>query len=128
MIEFLITFAIYLSGLAYETGYASHYSPHVMAATIEARQGWEQLPQDLSGYAGFVARPHCDEIGDTVWLRAYGEGNYKPYLVTDCAVRDGSDGAMSWMLDNNIPIELDYDSAVKLDAIGGGLKIEMLKE
>jgi len=40
-------------------------------------------------------------------------GQWVRVLVTDCARRDGADGARSWMADNGILTELDYQTAAR---------------
>jgi hypothetical protein len=110
----------------YRSGYASYYADGVMDATIYARQGMGHIPLDLRGWAGFVARPSCREIGSTIWLRLEGFRKFLPYLVTDCARRDDGDGALSWMEVNNILVEVDYKTWRFWNGGTGGLRIEML--
>jgi hypothetical protein len=110
----------------FQSGYASYYAEGVMDATVYVRQQMNHIPPDLRGWAGYVARPDCKEIGNTVWLRLAGEHKFLPYLVTDCARRDDGDGSLSWMQNNRILVEVDYLTWVTWGGRNGGLRIEML--
>ena len=109
-----------------QQGWSSHYSPNIMEATVYVRQGFNHIPENLDSWDGFIARPHCSEIGSTYWIRKQGSENYEKFLVTDCAVRDNSVGALSWMTVNNILVEFDYKTAERWDILWGGFGIEML--
>jgi len=105
-------------------GWASQYAPGVMDTVVLQRQAWGQLPADLSGYDGFVARPLAEEIGDTVYLRPAGQTEWEQFLVVDCGCPQGRE----WMLSNDILVEVDYETAVRWDTVGRGLRVAMLTE
>lgn len=108
-------------------GFASHYSAGVFEPTIFARQEMGQLPTPIPDiYAGFAATLDCHLMGDTVWARHKPSEVFLPFLVADCAQRDGLDGTKSWMSENNILLELDYHSARRWKGIGRGLPIEVI--
>jgi hypothetical protein len=109
-------------------GWASHYDDGVMDATIRVRQGYNQLPQNVSSWSGYVARPRCTEVGNTVWLWMPDTNQWEAFLVTDCARRDNGDGALSWMEDNNILVELDWQSRLRFGKPIGGVQIHMRLE
>ena len=98
-----------------ESGWASRYDEGVMAATVAARQEWGQLPQDLTGWDAFIAVADCDHIGDTVWIWFDGLDDWQRALVTDCARRDGTDGALQWMRENSILYEVGWATAERGD-------------
>jgi len=114
-----LTFALLITGLT------SRYSPGVMQATIAARIEMGQLSaHSVAAHDGYVAVLDCNRIGDTLWIMVNdgrhwqtGElvdgGRWQRVLVTDCARRDGADGARSWMADNGILTELDYYTAAR---------------
>ena len=111
--------------LAASQGWTSHYAPYVMDTVIDNRQSWGQLPVNLMMYDGFVAVPECDRIGEVVFARPMGADEWDMLLVTDCAMPVGTDGAYEWMVDNNILIEVDWVTAVRWGAVGGGARIEI---
>lgn len=97
-------------------GLASRYDPGVMRATIEARQAGETdyaLPSDIEHYDGYIATLECEDVGREAWVWFDGVDRWLHVLVTDCAVRDDSDGARSWMQDNNILFEIDGRTAAR---------------
>lgn len=83
-------------------GYLSGYAMWPTIRTIEIRQEWGQLPQDVSGYDVFLAVPNCDLIGHEAELIV--NGDVYTGLVFDCAGEDSH----SWMIDNMIAAEVDY--------------------
>lgn len=107
------------------TGFTSRYDPGVMEATIDARIGWGELtPELVAAHDAYIAVVDCELIGASAWLQINGGSHYQTgdpvnggewvhALVTDCAVRDDSDGAKSWMLDNNILCEIDGATATR---------------
>ena len=84
------------------TGFLSIYALTPTLATVELRQEWGQLPQDVSPYI-LLAMPDCDRIGDTLWLQV--DGEYHQALVFDCA---GDEQTYQWMKENNIVAELGH--------------------
>ena len=120
--------AIHVLGDDYVGGWSSHYDAGVMDATVRVRQGFGQLPKDVSAWSGFVARPRCNEIGNTVWIHMPDSSQWEPFLVADCARRDNGDGALSWMEDNGILVELDWESRLRFGRPHGGVQINMRLE
>lgn len=106
-------------------GWTSHYAPNVMAQVIENRQEWGHIPHDLSHFDGFVAVPECDRIGETIYAKPAHWKTWETFLVADCARPIGTDGAYEWMTENNILIEVDWTTAVRWSAVGGGMEIEV---
>jgi hypothetical protein len=112
------------------SGWATYYSPGVFEATVAVRQQMRHIPEDTRGFAGFVARPTCKDIGSAIWLRPEGADEWLPFMIADCARRDDGDGTLTWMAQNNILVELDYPSWSRWGRkVGdGGLRIEMMIE
>lgn len=112
-----------LTAFSMLTGLTSRYDIGVFPATVEARQSWGELSQDqIDNHDGFAAVVDCDLIGQTIYAlpnngqhwhtgELVDNGEWQRLLIADCAVRDDSDGAKSWMLDNNILIEIDGELA-----------------
>jgi len=46
--------------------------------------------------------------------------------VADCAMPPGTDGAYEWMTENNILVEVDYETAERWGSVGGGIYIERM--
>ena len=91
-----------------QPAYASRYAPGIMLATVEARQEWGHLPNDLSRFDGFVAVGDCDRVGETIILRDASKPN-QPWLrmaVADCA---GDEHAAAFM--EHIAVEVDHNTA-----------------
>ncbi len=97
-------------------GFASRYDQLPTDATLDYRL---EMGEAQTGYPVYIARPDCSEIGLEYWVE-YGNG-WQLSQVFDCAVRDDSDGALSWMTNNNILVELDYYSAASVGFDGYGL-------
>lgn len=105
-------------------GTASHYGPGgVMERTIEARQRMGHLPQMLPDVDGYVARPYPDDIGKVIWLKPLDYHSWESFLVVDCG--GVADGGRAWMLNNNILVEVDYQTATRWGSVGRGIKVEM---
>lgn len=105
-------------------GWASQYGLGVMPRVVVARQGWGQLPANLGSYDGFVARPYCDELGDTVYLRREGRLGWERFLVADCGCPQGR----AWMLERGILVEVDFETAARWGTAGRGVRVEMLAD
>lgn len=102
-------------------GYSSQYAPHIMQYTIEARQGWNHLPDDLSQYTVFAATAECDDIGRE-FLISY-DGGYERGIVTDCS---NIPETKAWFADNLILLEVDGDTAARWGIVGrGGIPVSM---
>ena len=91
-----------------QSGLISQYAPGVMDRVIENRLAWGQLnPHDVEIADGFVARPECRDIGSWVYIRPKGGDRWLRMLVTDCGCPIGR----AWMYDNNVLVEVDYETA-----------------
>jgi hypothetical protein len=101
-------------------GYSSQYAIGIMDATIEARQGWGQLPDNLDRYDVFAAVEDCRRIGDEFVVRYRDE--WQLGVASDCS---GSQETSDWMTNNRILIEISHDTAVEWNVVGqGGVEIE----
>jgi len=115
---------------AVTAGWASQYAKGVMARVVRYRQDQGQLPRPLFGYDGAVAARDCDDIGETVWLRPIGAEDWGRFIVADCASRvdsrwqDGLSG-WEWMLELDILIEVDYETAARWKSIGRMIRVEI---
>jgi hypothetical protein len=113
------------------TGWASQYGRSVMERTVELRQRWGQLPEDLSGYDGFVAAQECADIGKVVYLRPVEWKRWERFLVADCASKNDRQSdtdprsGWQWMVSQNILVEVDFQTAARWQTIGRGIRIEM---
>lgn len=108
------------------TGYASHYADGVMSDVIDVRRGFGQFLYPIDHYDGYVATMDCGLVGSEVYARPVSSKDWESFLVVDCAVRDDSDGTRTWMEINNILIEVDYDTAVRWDSVGGGIGVDVI--
>jgi hypothetical protein len=111
-------------------GFASQYAEGVMSRVVRYRQSRGQLPQDLSAYAGAVARPECADIGDEVWLRFEGR-EWELFIVADCGSKSDareSDGlsGWEWMMQNNMLVEVGHKTAKLKDFVGRMVRVEMM--
>lgn len=113
-------------------GKASQYAPGVMERVVRTRQKWGQIPQDVSGYAGYVAARDCADIGRVVWLRPCGHGQWQAFLVVDCASKSDRQSdtdlrsGYEWMLSEGVLFELDGETARDWNTVGRMICIEML--
>ncbi|MGD8501401.1 MAG: hypothetical protein PVJ86_12185 [Phycisphaerales bacterium] len=120
-------FKIVLLALAlmfrFEMGHVAYYAEDVMERVVAVRQaGWTagDLPVELPPVIGFVARPHCNEIGDMVWLYHESEGLKGPYLVADCC--NELEGHCQAMQRKGIVVEVDHNTARRWGVLGLGPK------
>lgn len=104
----ILLFLLFTNSEEAKIGWTSRYDPNPMNATIELRQEWGQLPQNLEMYDGFVAVADCDRIGEETYLKPINATQFERFLVVDCA---GSQQAYNWMVENNIIVEVDYTTA-----------------
>ena len=137
-----VIISILISLASVQTGWASQYQSYIlMDATVEARQEWGQLPQDLSYWDGFVATESCAHIGKTAWIRitdvspmnkdsakSHHRWQWHPYMVADCS---GHTSTTNWMIRDNILVEFGRREAEWLgitdgEGARGGVKIEMV--
>lgn len=113
--------------LAVAIFWASHYSPGVMEQVIVNRQtgnAWVHLPSELPMVDGYAAVQDCSRLGEVLYLRPVGAQSWESFLVVDCAMLPGTDGAHEWMTENNIGVEVDYETALRWGTAGGGVKVE----
>lgn len=87
-------------------GFLSAYALNPTIGTLEIRQEWGQLPEDLSGYEVFLAVNDCALIGQEATL-AIGGDTYRA-LVFDCAGADAYEDGQSWMELRGVVAEVDY--------------------
>lgn len=85
-------------------GFLSAYALLPTVGTLELRQEWGQLPQDVSGYEVFLSVADCGLIGKEATLAV--DGDLYDALIFDCAGVD--DGGLAWMTENAIAAEVDY--------------------
>lgn len=122
-----IALALALTGGRVESGHMSAYDKNPTKFTLKARLDFEQLTrQQLLRADVFLAVPDCNRIGDEVLVRING-GPWQRGLIFDCAVRDDSDGARSWMAENNIVAEVDWFTWQEVGG-GTGHTIEVMYE
>lgn len=104
-------------------GWASQYHPGIMSEVVANRQAGRtihDLPQALPRVAGFVAWPHCEDIGKTVELRIEG-GPWLEYMIADCPHNRAT---QLWMLDNDIWVEFDGATAARWGFVGRGVRVK----
>ena len=113
------------------TGTASQYAPRVMDKVVYNRQHLStsfSLPGELPNVHGYVATRDCSDIGKIVYLRPANceDCGFERFLVADCA--GVADGGLSWMVRNNILVEVDYETALRWNTVGRGIKVELAIE
>lgn len=113
-------------------GLASQYAPGVMQEVINNRQRMNQIPENLTAYDGFIAVRDCKDIGKEYYLYYPGKNIIEKFLAVDCASksdRQSSTDARSgykWMLDGNILVEVDYETAERWGIVGRIARIGMV--
>ena len=117
-----------------QTGWASQYAPDVMERVVANRLagccGRYGLPLELPPVDGYVAAREPGDIGRLVWLRPVGATAWERFLVVDCAgrgdrrVSDGLSGH-AWMTRYNVLVEVDYQTAVRWNTVGRGIRVEL---
>jgi hypothetical protein len=119
------------TGETVQEGRASQYAESVMQRVVALRQGWGQLPEDVSEYDGFIAVLECTDIGKAYYIRPIGAEEWAYVLAADCASKsdrqsdvDGRSG-YEWMLDGGIIVEISAELAVKWDTVGRMIRVEM---
>lgn len=100
-------------GMAVEEVVLSQYEFGVMPPVVAARQGWEQLPADVSHVDGFVAAWDCELIGDTALLSIAG-AEWITVMIADCS---GHQSTTRWMKANNIAFEISGELAAEHDVV-----------
>jgi hypothetical protein len=71
---------------------------------------------DLPKTDGWIAVRDCNELENIWWVENPVTKEWESMLVVDCA-RKG-DGTSEWMEENNVAMEVDYQTAVRWDAVG----------
>lgn len=108
------------------TGWASQYAKGVMERVLDYRiRHGTVIPDNVDGY---VAAQECSDIGKIVYLRPLGSQNWESFWVADCAgphLRPDGLTGYQWMLRYNILVEVDWETAVRWDTVGRGIKVEM---
>ena len=107
---------------------ASQYSPGMMDLVVANRQSgnaWVHLPDDLPVVDGYIAVLNCDQLGETLWIKPDGMNVWEKHLIVDCSRPPRTDGTYEWMEDNNIGIEVSYETAVRWGAVGRGIKVHI---
>ena len=104
-----------LSSAPVDVGWGSHYANTVMQSPVEYH-GYEY------GDGRYIAVSDCSLIGDYVLIRQPGN-DWELHQVADCA---GADGTPQWMAENNIILELSYETARRWGVVGGGFAVECL--
>jgi hypothetical protein len=107
--------------LSCSVGTASQYGRGVMERVVKTRQAGltaYNLPATLPVVDGYIAVMNCNDIGQ-VW-----SVNGEKMLASDCA---GSQATRNWMAWNNIPIEVDYLTALRWNTVGRGKQAEICR-
>lgn len=113
------------------TGIASQYGPGVMPRVIQTRQRLGDLPQNISGYDGYIAVANCRYIGHTAYILPHG-GELERFLVADCASKSDQQGpgddrsGYEWMTSEGIVAEVDYETARRWNTVGRGIRVTMI--
>ena len=116
-------------------GRASQYGPGVMDRVIRVRQSGRTamtLPAKLPEVDGYVAVQDCLMIGEVIRVRPVGAAEWERFLVTDCASKSDRQSptdprsGYEWMVDGNILIEVDYETAVRWNTVGRAIDIEVI--
>ena len=99
----------------------SQYREGMMERVIENRQSgnaWVMLPLELPKTDGWIAVRDCDRLEDIWWVENPVTMEWESMLIVDCARPPETDGAVEWMLENNVAMEVDYQTAERWGAIG----------
>lgn len=113
------------------TSLASQYSPGTAQQVIENRQSgnaWASLPRVLPETDGYIAVQECGELGDIWWIQNPLTDVWESFLVIDCSMPAGTDGTIEWMKENDIAMEVDYETAVRWETVGGGVWVSWTKQ
>lgn len=123
MMETILAVLALLAAGQSERGWTSRYDPGVMEATA-AYHGL-----DLDAYDGAVAAADCSRLGETWLIRKLDDGRrWLRVVVADCAGRDAYDAAGElWMHRQNVICELSYPLAERLNALDGGVQLEVIR-
>lgn len=97
----------------------SQYSQGTMEMVVSNR-GMDGIYAD-----GFIAVRDCKHIGKVMWLRPIGQMDWERFVVADCSMPPGTDGAYEWMTDNRIVGEVDYETAVRWGVVGRAARVQV---
>lgn len=130
MLSFLCVMLLHVEGLPcvtapIATGWASHYNPDIMESVVMVNYRHGNLPPHTAVFDTYVAVLDCDYVGSTILIRPAHTRQWTTALVSDCACACHPD-TISWMQDNNIIVELDFPTALRWNAVGGGLKVDVV--
>ncbi len=129
LVSTLMSLSLVLSGTA------SQYAPGVMEANIRTRQAGRtayHLPKNIPPVDGYLALAEGEYIGQIVFARPYGEGNWESFLVADCASksdRQSKTDARSgyqWMKTSGIIAEVDAKTGSRWGRTCGGIPAEII--
>lgn len=115
------------------SGKASQYSPGVMERVVAYRQKHGEIPQDVSGYDGFVAVRECGNIGETYYIRPMGQADWEVFLAVDCASKNDYQSTTDprsgyqWMTESSILVEIDHGTAKRWNCVRRITRIEMFQ-
>jgi len=104
---------------------ASQYGPGVMERVIANRVSGRtahDLPQYPPAADGWIAVQNCNRIGEMWELRPVGQQEWESFLVVDCS---GHVSTTEWLTENNIAVEVDYQTAVRWNAVGERIQVEV---
>ena len=104
----------------------SQYSPGTMEQVIENRQNgnaWVSLPKSLPKTDGYLAVMDCGTLGDIWYAQNPIVGNWEKFVVVDCVMPAGTDGAIEWMERHRIFGEVDHETAERWDTVGRGINV-----
>lgn len=114
--------------IALTVGWASHYNPGIFERVVENRLSWGQVTHEQVVAAEcFAAARYPKYIGETIYIKRvkYDSGldnGWIPCLIVDVA--GIADGGLEWMLSNNVIVEVDPDTMLRLrGGLGRGVRI-----
>lgn len=90
-------------------------------ANRQSGNAWVSLPADLPRTDGFIAVHDCALLGDIWWVENPITKVWESMLIVDCARPAGTDGAAEWMEENDVAMEVDYETARRWGTIGHGI-------
>ena len=102
----------------------SQYREGIMEQVIANRQSgnaWVSLPMDLPRTDGYIAVQDCRELENIWWVENPVTMEWESMLVVDCARPPGTDLAYERMNENNVAMEVDYETAERWGTLGRGI-------
>ena len=120
--------AVIATSIALTIGWASHYNPGIFERVVENRVRWDQISWTQARAAEcYAAGRYPEYIGRTIYIKRDKskiglENDWIPCLIVDVA--GIADGGLDWMLSNNVIVEVDPNTMLRLNGrLGGGVKI-----